>query len=248
MELNSEFASVIDTCSMINLSLYLEACEGAELDLGSPSREVMEKLRKKSGSNNSIFEEAYIKSGERVLDYLKSHSDWDIYFSIISKSEMYRTLSERLFDELLTKAGIPFRIRKNKTARTEIRFDYEQEIIGRFTKLQKRLEESEIILIVPESIDDIFQNVYDYLNAVASTISLDVFDSYIYAVSIRVSARELYSNDKEFVTIVNNIYHPPSNDWKQISIKLNQKIANLHPFKDLESSDLPPSLFPQGKP
>lgn len=248
MVTSPEFASVIDTCSMINLSLYLEACEGADLEFGASSSTVLSKLREKSGFSNGAFEKNYIKDGENLLNYLKSHYEWEIYFSLFSRSEMYRTLSERVFDELLTKAGIPFRIRKNKASRTEIKFDYEQQIIKRFEKLRERLDEVDILLIVPEKNEDIFKNLYDYVDAVSSTVSLDVFDSYVYALSLRVSAQELYSNDQEFRTIVRNINSPPTESWEGVSGKLREKIIQLHPFKGLESGDLPTNLFPLGKP
>jgi hypothetical protein len=173
--------------------------------------------------------------------------NWEIYFSLFARSELYRTLSERKFDEILTKSGVPFRIRKSKLARTEIIFDYDKEVILRHKNVEKHLDDMGIELMRPETNDAIFKDTFDYIDAVSSTISLDVFDSYIYSLSLRIPCSELYTNDKEFLIIVNKINKPDRVEWKKISDKLKEKILTLPPYRDINRADLPLIMFPKGK-
>lgn len=250
MQMSSDEIStlVIDTCSVIYLSLYAEACSGANLDFGSPPTDVVDKIKLNGGLAKENLEYQRIKQGFGLLGYLKDRSDWEIYFSQISRSEMNRTLSERKFDELLTKAGVPFRIRRNKFARMRIDFDYEAEVVRKYENLKKNLEDFDIELNVPEQQKEIFENIYPYIGTISSTISLDVFDSYIYALAISVSAKELYSNDEEFRTTVNFVHTPNNDEWKSVAQNLKEKVLKLHPYNELQPNELPENIFPIGKP
>lgn len=231
---------------MIYLGLYAEACEAADKKFGESITKVLEVLKEKGKITNESFEETFLKQGFKLMQYLKMRENWEIYFSLFSQSELYRTLSERKFDEILTKGGVPFRIRKNKFARTEIIFDYHKEVIQKQQNAEDHLAAMGIELMRPEKTDNIFKDSFDYIYAVSSTISMDVFDSYIYSLSLRIPCTELYTDDNEFRTIVNKINNPERKEWKQISTKLKKKILNLPPYNSINRKDLPLNIFPKG--
>ena len=244
---NIKRSTIIDTNSMVYLGLYFEACEAADKKSGESMTKVLRGLREKGKITNKFFEETFLRHGFKLMQYLKKRENWEIYFSLFSQSELYRTLSERKFDEILTKNGVPFRIRKNKMDRTEIIFDYGKEVILKQKYVETVLAEMGIVLMRPENDDAIFKDTFYYIDAVSSTISLDVFDSYIYSLSLRIPCSEIYTNDREFLTTVNKINSPDRGEWRQISYRLRKKILMLPPYKNVKHNDLPSNIFPKGK-
>ena len=242
-----EYSTIIDTCSMVYLGLYTEACEAADQKFGAGQSKILEILRENGKITNKAFAIDSIKQGYDLFQYLISRENWEVYFSLFAQSELYRTLSERKFDEILTKAGVPFRIRKNKSARTEINFDYDKEIIAKHKNVEKQLNDLGIELRRPENDPAIFKDAFDYIDIVSSTISLDVFDSYIYSLSLRIPCNELYTNDNEFLDIVNKINRPDEKEWHKISDQLKKKLLQLPPYRDVDTGDLPSCIFPAGK-
>ena len=130
--------------------------------------------------------------------------------------------------------------------RTEIIFDYNKEVILRQRKVEECLNAMGIELRRPENDEAIFKDSFYYINAVSSTVSLDVFDSYLYSLSLRIPCGEIYTNDNEFLTTINRIYNPDRPEWKQVSNRLRKKILTLPPYKYLDNNDLPSNMFPKG--
>ena len=220
---------LIDTNAMSALSLYVKSCNAVKKDLGIS----MDDLKREFGNgglNNSLdFDE--IEKGEKLYNYLKEKNDnIRIYFSLLSEIELLDVFLDRVFDEYLTRKGVPYRIRKKKPFRTQVNFNYEDKVSKYWDDIKEKLKENNIKWEYPESAEenkDIVQDVFKVTKLVTKHVNLDPVDLYLYALGIYLQVDKIYTHDSEFSNIINSIR--TNIGWRDVNKKIQQDLRKYFP-------------------
>jgi len=232
------FTILIDTNSITAITLYLKTCEIIKKEPNKINK--IEEI-KKWVKNEKIKEEwlAFtdrngIKDGYKAFKYLlekQKKYELYVYFPLIGELEALHLFVEREFDHVLTKRGIPFRLRTKRPARLFVDFDYNQ-VYKQWESYKEKLEYQGIVLISPEK-EGFWNEVFKITNLLMKYILMGNIDMLMYAIAIYLQADEIYTRDQEFKNIVQQISRPSNSLWRKISRDLKEDLKNQFPsFKE----------------
>ncbi|RLF94114.1 hypothetical protein DRN50_06045 [Thermococci archaeon] len=242
-ESKKPFVILIDTNAMAALSLYVESCTTVGANLGTTIEELKEKFEKIKCINKEYLkdylyfgEKGGIKDGYKLFKYLRiKREEFDniqIWFSQLSEIELLNVFLDRTFDRELTRKGIPYRIRRKKPFRTQIDFNYEEEITKNWEDIKEKLSEQGIEFENPEKESDAIQDIIKVAKIVTQYVALEPVDLYLYASAVYLRADEIYTHDKEFRTIINKIL--TDNEWRNIYNNVQQDLRKCTPSFEKE--------------
>lgn len=221
---------LLDTNAVAYLTQYVEACtylHGAELqrleinNIEIPFLEYEEIQQKFSNKGElSFILENEIKRGYDLYKVIQQHAknnEIQLWFSLFSEIELLNIFLKDLIHKELDKKKIPYRIRRKKFLKTQIFFDYQNKVAMYWEKIKKILESHDIEFNLVEKQPDSVVRIIEITKRVLKYITLDPPDAYLYSCAIFLNADIIYTYDKEFRTIMNNIRN--SQEW--IDIKNN---------------------------
>jgi len=234
-EKDKSFVILIDTNAMTALSLYVESCNAVGKDLGISKGDLKKEFKEQKDIGNDCLDDYLnfkeIKKGHTLYNHLKTKADnVQIYFSLLSEVELLSVFLDRVFDKYLTRKGVPYRIRKKKPFRTQVDFNYEDEVSKYWDDIKEKLEENNIVLDYPESTEknkDIVQDVFKVTKLVTKHVSLDPVDLYLYTLGIYLRVDEIYTHDIEFRKIINKIRTDIG--WRDVNKKIQQDLRKYLP-------------------
>lgn len=231
------FGILIDTNAMSALSLYVEACNTVEKELGITIDDLKNAFEER-GCKEQYLNFGEVKKGYALYNYLSDKlrefdDEIQVWFCLMSEIELLNVFMEKVFDNELTKKGIPYRIRQKKPFRTQIDFDYENAVTNYWNNIRSNIENHNIVFSEPEKIDGTLQNVLNISRIVTKYVALAPVDLYLYATAIYLRVQGIYTHDNEFKTIINDISHRNGTDWTNIYNSIqNDLIKFIHSFAD----------------
>jgi hypothetical protein len=160
----------------------------------------------------------------------KENTDWDFFTSQLCLSEMRYTLLEDHATEKLISSRIPYRLRRERPliiyrkilSQTDFS-TLENEVVEFF----RELSDVGIITQTAEEKATDLRTIAIVGEKVWSHVLLEVMDAFIYASAVSCMADILVTRDSAFRVVVNNLHHPPDEEWKQLKISLDTGIAGL---------------------
>lgn len=251
-ESEGPFVILIDTNAMAGLSLYVESCAIVGAAFGVSPEELKRKFKEvKNTQDNQLYLKGRgsIKNGYQLFGHLgtkiKEFDTVQIWFSLLSEIELLNVFLERVFDQELTRKGIPYRIRRKKPFRTQIDFDYEAKIANYWADIKEKLAEFDIKFDNPEKDSEAIHDIIKIAKILTRHVALEPMDLYLYASGIHLRADEIYTHDKELRTIINNIR---TEEWKNVYKNIQQDLREtVRPFED-EFQKERKINFPEGVP
>jgi len=244
-EVNREsFTILIDTNAITAITLYLETCEIVKKDPDEINEigEIKKLLKKQNIEEEwlAFTDRNGIKDGYKAFKYLKEKAERyeiSIYLPVLAEIEALHLFTERKFDEILTRKGIPHRLRTKKVTRVCVDFDYNQ-IYKKWNSYKEKLEYQGIELVTPEKEGFGFWNdVLKISNLLMKYILMGNIDMLMYAIAIYLRADEIYTRDQEFKNIVRQLSKPPNSKWREISRSFKDDLIRSFPSFEIESSE-----------
>lgn len=252
-ENKESFTILIDTNAIIALPLYFKSCKLIEKgpnEINEPN-EIITLLQNKGIKSEWLAYERGIKNGFHAFKYLREKAEQyelSVYFPIIGDIEALHLLMERKFDEVLTKRGIQYRLRKKRVFRNIVDFDYNQIYENWNNFKDKLLGDHGIILSEPEKLHDKFWvDIFITLNLLMKYILLDIGDMIIYSIALYLRTNVIYTYDTEFKTIINQISHRQQ-PWLDVVAHLEQVLIEKFPAFKEEFDKEKKIKFPLGVP
>jgi len=245
------FTILIDTNAVTAISLYLEICDLAGKDPINELEEIKRSLETKNIKREWLRFDNGIKNGFKAFTYLKEkveQYELRVYLPLIEEIEALHLIMERKFDEILTRKGIPYRLRTKRVIRTHVDFDYNQ-IYENWLNFKEKLEYYGIELILPEKeYKGLWKDIFLITNLLMKYILLENIDMLIYAISLYIRVDEIYTFDREFRTVVNHISHGSTSTWRRIAEQLERDLINNFSFFKEEFDKESKIKFPKGVP
>jgi len=250
-ESEKPFVIFVDTNAMASLSLYVQSCTTVEAALGTAVDKLKSKFREiKNTKDTELYFERRggIKDGYNLFKYLKSKIEGfdtvQIRFSLLSEIELLDIFLDRTFDIELTRKCIPYRIRRKKPFRTQIDFDYEEEIAKYWEDIKKKLGEQGIEFYAPEDKSGEIKDIINIAKIVTRHVALEPIDLYLYASGIYLRADEIYTHDVEFREIINSIC--TNMEWRNIYNNIQQDLRKFGQSFEDESQKENKIALPKG--
>jgi len=229
----TSFTILLDTNAITAITLYLETCEIVgkkpdEINKRGIKNLLKEKKIKQEWlafTDKNGIEDGY-KAFKHLMEKQKKYELY-VYFSLIGELEALHLFVEREFDHVLTKRGIPFRLRIKKPRRLFVDFDYNQ-IYEKWDSYKEKLEYQGLRLITPEKEEKegFWYEVFIISNLLMKYILMGTVDMLMYAIAIYLRVDEIYTRDQEFKNIVRQISRPSDSTWKKISQGLKKDLEN----------------------
>jgi len=252
---------LLDTNALMTLSLFIEFCDMAGVDPDDFRSAVdFDQAVGKIAKEKDIEEEFLLSKedkggpfqGSKVFKYLREENPKEVLISKICENEALHVLLERRADEILTRAGVPFRLRKKTFFRVQTELDYPN-IRKQWEDFISTLEGYGIELKFAEegySQDKgvFWRDLFALQQRLMEYILIESQDFLIYATAILIGADEIYTSDRELKSIVNSIYNPSNDKWKQTREGIEKELINAIPSRAEESRTTSKLVLPQGVP
>jgi len=230
---------LLDTNALTSLSLFIEFCDMANIDPGNVNSAAdFGQAVKRIAREKNIVEEFFLSKdapggpsqGFIAFEYLRGRCSKEVLTSSICENEALYVLLERKADEILTKAGVPFRLRRKTYFRVQTELDYPN-IRKHWESFMSTLENYGIELkFVEEEYGQekgaFWRDLFALQQRLMKYILIESQDFLIYTTAILIGADEIYTADREFRGIVNSIYDPPDDRWKQVRRGIEKELVD----------------------
>ena len=234
---------LLDTNALTSLSLFIEFCDMANIDPDDiKSTSDFDQAVKRIAKEKDIVEEFLLSKedkggpfqGSKVFKYLRGRSFKEVLTSSICENEALHVLLERRADEILTKVGVPFRLRKKTFFRVQTELDYPN-IRKQWEDFKSTLEDYGIeVKFAEEGYRAFWRDLFALQQCLMKYILIESQDFLIYATAILIGADEIHTNDDEFKSIINSIYNPSNDRWKQIREEIEKELVDAIPSREEE--------------
>lgn len=232
---------LLDTNALTSLSLFIEFCDMANIDPGNVNSAAdFGQAVKRIAKEKDIVEEFLLSKqdkggpfqGSKVFKHLREGNPKEVLTSSICENEALHVLLERKADEILTKAGVPFRLRKKTFFRVQTELDYPN-IWKQWEGFMSALENYGIGLKFAEeeySSQDkgaFWRDLFALQQCLMKYILIESQDFLIYTTAILIGADEIYTTDVEFKNIINSICNPSDDGWKRVRKEIGEKLVDV---------------------
>ena len=223
------YSILIDTCSMARISLYCEVCNQLKMTVGTSIDKIESEIKIKQGFP-LIDSLSFLKEGYSIYKYLKEKREtrnaFILYFSQFAKIELYDIFLDISFDEMLTKNGISYRLRRKKPFRWQVDFDFNKQVKDRYDLIENSLNKINILISIPEKESPVTHNLpFDINSVLLSHVFLDSFDSYLYSLSLSLMVDDFLTSDNELRDIIKKFQS--DKEWKTHLDNMKKSIIQI---------------------
>lgn len=227
--MSDPYSVLIDTCAMAKLSFYCELCDSVNKGYGTDPATIYSCLSRPLSQENIDVSPA--NAGFRFYNHLYNLVQQEktvLYFSLFAKIELFDIFLDVSTDELLAAQGIPFRVRRKKPLRWQVKFNFNEKVIERYNKVLKCLDSIGMSITCPEEDPrSSYKLAFEINEALASHVFLDSFDSYLYSLGLFLMVDEILTDDKEFRIILTDF--STKSEWALQRESLKKEIINIAP-------------------
>lgn len=230
----SKRIAFIDTNALLDLFAYWRTCRAFSFPLDKCSNFEDIKLAIANATHPLMLDTNDLEPVRPGLtlfqEMAEENKEWDFFTSQLCLSEMRHTLLEDQATEKLISSRIPYRLRKERPLIVYRKILNQKDfstLESDVAEFFKQLRDHGIIAQTAEEKATDLRTISIIGEKIWSHVLLEVMDAFIYASAVSSMADVLVTRDSAFRTAVNNLHHPPNEEWKQLKLSLDSGIKGL---------------------